>query len=94
MRTGTARLIIAMGILALTTASCGSPEETTGSQSPEAAPAATSPPPTSPRPTEEPAEDPPVPRELRFTAPALGGGAIDGAEYAGSDLVIWFWAPW
>lgn len=35
-----------------------------------------------------------VPMELRFTAPALGGGTIDGADYAGSDLVVWFWAPW
>ncbi|HEX6208154.1 MAG TPA: hypothetical protein VF058_07340 [Actinomycetota bacterium] len=95
MRSGPARLIISLGILALSAASCASPEEPAATRSPEAAPAATSPAaPTSPPPTEEPAEDPPVPGELRFTAPALGGGTIDGAEYAGSDLVIWFWAPW
>ena len=35
-----------------------------------------------------------VPSELRFTSPALGGGTIDGADYAGNDLVMWFWAPW
>jgi hypothetical protein len=36
----------------------------------------------------------PAPRELRFTAPALGGGQVRGREFAGRDLVIWFWAPW
>jgi hypothetical protein len=35
-----------------------------------------------------------VPRALRFTAPALGGGTIDGADFAGHDLAMWFWAPW
>ena len=31
---------------------------------------------------------------LDFTAPSLEGGAITGADYAGKDLAIWFWAPW
>jgi len=35
-----------------------------------------------------------VPEELRFTAPSLNGGTIRGTDLAGSDLVIWFWAPW
>lgn len=35
-----------------------------------------------------------VPDVLRFTAPALGGGTIRGADFAGEDLVMWFWAPW
>jgi hypothetical protein len=35
-----------------------------------------------------------VPEELRFTAPSLNGGTIRGADLAGNDLVIWFWAPW
>ena len=39
-------------------------------------------------------EGPRVPAELRFTAPALAGGTIRGVDLAGSDLVIWFWAPW
>ena len=63
-------------------------------------PSATSPP-GDPTPSvgagsEEPRDEPPheVPDELRFTAPRLGGGMIDGAGYAGKDLVIWFWAPW
>lgn len=35
-----------------------------------------------------------VPDVLDFTAPRLGGGTIEGAQYAGSPLAIWFWAPW
>jgi len=31
---------------------------------------------------------------LEFSAPKLGGGTVDGADYLGSDLAIWFWAPW
>lgn len=36
----------------------------------------------------------PVPEVLDFTADRLGGGTIEGADYAGSPLAIWFWAPW
>lgn len=25
---------------------------------------------------------------------SLGGEAIDLADYAGQDVVLWFWAPW
>jgi hypothetical protein len=35
-----------------------------------------------------------VPEILDFSAPALGGGTVEGADYAGADLAIWFWAPW
>jgi hypothetical protein len=31
---------------------------------------------------------------LDFTAPAVGGGQVAGADYAGRDLALWFWAPW
>lgn len=31
---------------------------------------------------------------LDFTAPAVGGGEIDGAELQGEPVVLWFWAPW
>lgn len=43
----------------------------------------------------------PVPTEaaegrglLTFSAPAVGGGVIDGQDYSGQDVAIWFWAPW
>ena len=35
-----------------------------------------------------------VPEVLDFTAPLLGGGTLHGADYAGQDVAIWFWAPW
>ncbi|MFO7591766.1 MAG: hypothetical protein R6X23_12880 [Acidimicrobiia bacterium] len=31
---------------------------------------------------------------LDFTAPAVDGGTVRGADYAGDALAIWFWAPW
>jgi hypothetical protein len=35
-----------------------------------------------------------VPDLLRFEAPGLDGNRVRGADYAGRDLAIWFWAPW
>jgi len=34
-----------------------------------------------------------VPELLQFTAPAVGGGEIDAAVFAGKPTVFWFWAP-
>ena len=31
---------------------------------------------------------------LDFSAPGVMGGRIDGADLAGRDLALWFWAPW
>jgi hypothetical protein len=31
---------------------------------------------------------------LGFTAPRLGGGTIEGVDFAGRDVAFWFWAPW
>ncbi len=36
----------------------------------------------------------PVPDALQFTATALDGSRVAGADYAGRDVVLWFWAPW
>ena len=33
-------------------------------------------------------------RPLDFSATTVGGGEIRGADYAGSPLIVWFWAPW
>ncbi len=33
-------------------------------------------------------------RALDFTAPALAGGEVRGADFAGRDVVLWMWAPW
>jgi len=34
-----------------------------------------------------------VPELLQFTAPLVGGGAIDATALAGKPTVFWFWAP-
>lgn len=48
--------------------------------------------------TAEPQDDeaPPaaIPALLDFTAPAVGGGTVDGADHAGKPVALWFWAPW
>lgn len=31
---------------------------------------------------------------LDFTAPLVEGGTLSGSTLAGSDVAIWFWAPW
>jgi len=43
----------------------------------------------------------PTPGEIRsqgslldFRAPKLGGGLVNGNDFAGQDLALWFWAPW
>lgn len=35
-----------------------------------------------------------VPAALDFTAPTVDGGTFDGASIAGTDAVLYFWAPW
>ncbi len=40
------------------------------------------------------ATSPPEQQVLSFTAPRLGGGTLDGEDYSGRDVAIWFWAPW
>ncbi len=34
-----------------------------------------------------------APSALQFSAPAVGGGAIDFTQFAGKPVVLWFWAP-
>jgi hypothetical protein len=34
-----------------------------------------------------------VPDSLAFSAPLVGGGTLDFADYAGTPLLVWFWAP-
>jgi hypothetical protein len=31
---------------------------------------------------------------LDFSAPGLDGPAVQGADYSGRDVALWFWAPW
>ena len=34
-----------------------------------------------------------APAALQFSAPSVGGGAIDFTQFAGKPVVLWFWAP-
>jgi thiol-disulfide isomerase/thioredoxin len=48
-------------------------------------------------PVRESLEAPPpveVPEVLDFTAETVDGGTFEGASLAGTDALLWFWAPW
>jgi hypothetical protein len=34
-----------------------------------------------------------VPDSLAFSAPRVGGGTVNLADYAGKPVLLWFWAP-
>jgi len=69
-------------VLAIGAAACSSAAEApSAAQVPSASEATTSP-------------DAATVKVLDFSAPQLGGGAVNGVRYAGKDLAIWFWAPW
>ena len=36
----------------------------------------------------------PAPAPLRFDAAGLDGSRVNGADFAGKDVALWFWAPW
>lgn len=44
-----------------------------------------------PAPTDQ---QPVVADVLAFTAPAIGGGEVRAASYAGRPVLLWFWSPW
>lgn len=60
------------------TGSTGPTESATGSTGPRASGSET---------------DAAAPAALQFAAPLVGGGKFDGADVAGSPVVLWFWAP-
>ena len=35
-----------------------------------------------------------APAPLRFEATGLDGSTVKGANFAGKDVALWFWAPW
>lgn len=50
-----------------------------------------------PQPAETPAPPPKpaqVPEVLDFTAETVDGASFSGASLAGTNTVLWFWAPW
>ena len=75
-------LVCVIGVVALS--ACGDDSV----QSPAAAaPAATA------AAASAPAATAPSSDTLAFTAPLVGGGTIDLAQYAGTPVLLWFWAP-
>lgn len=96
---GRCAAVAGIAAMALLAASCAAGPEETAQPGPTPVSPTTdpSPEPTGPPEVESPEPEPEetvAPRELRFTAPRLGGGEIRGVEYAGRDVAIWFWAPW
>jgi hypothetical protein len=83
-----ARAVASAVVLALAAGACSAGAGETTASSP---PISTVPPSADASPGGDSA---PVPEVLDFTAQRLGGGTIEGAQYAGSPLAIWFWAPW
>jgi hypothetical protein len=75
------RLLVCL-IGAATLAACGNP----ASQEPAAAPT------VAPATTVAPSA-PVVPQALALSAPRVGGGTINLADYAGKPVLLWFWAP-
>jgi len=72
-------------------------EEAAAASSPDAA---SSPAPQTPASTTPSAETPAppkpaqVPEALDFTAETVDGASFSGASLAGTNTVLWFWAPW
>lgn len=94
----TGRWLVAAVLAAVVAVACGGtgPDARTSGGSTPAAPAGGSSP-ASPPPTTDPGTGEAAAANagaLRFTAPALSGGTIRGAELAGRDVVLWMWAPW
>jgi hypothetical protein len=76
-------LLCAIGVLALS--ACGNDEvQSPAAEAPATASAAT---------TASASATQSVPDSLAFTAPRVGGGTIDLAQYAGTPVLLWFWAP-
>ena len=82
--------VVALVLLAAACSSRVAPDETTGASGPAVQP--------SNGPPDEGGSgngraDSPA-EVLRFSAPRLGGGTVEGEDFAGRDVAFWFWAPW
>jgi len=81
-------------VLALVVAACGGGAGDLASDSPLVEPVAVEESTTAEQPPTAPSSPAAVPGLLDFTADAVEGGQVVGAEFAGQALAIWFWAPW
>jgi hypothetical protein len=85
-----ARLLAAVGLAAVLTG-CGGGAPTETADAPSTTTAGPGAAPTTGSPDGPPAA---VPDALRFTAEGVDGSLVVGADYAGRDVALWFWAPW
>lgn len=93
------RVMLPLAVLALVATGCGD-----GAGAPTAARSASSTSSTAATPgtAGEPGTSAPttatastdVPEALRFTVAGVDGAQVVGADYAGKDVALWFWAPW
>lgn len=85
-------LLLTVCAVALLAAACGreEPPPSPAGEAPASAPAT----PADESEPGEPTPEPPLAAGLDFRLPAVGGGQVVGAELAGRDLALWFWAPW
>lgn len=96
------RLFRAAVILVLVASACGrgggnsaSPAgPSTADTSTPADPGASTTAPNGDAPTSAPPAGPAVPEALAFSVAGVDGAQVVGADYAGKDVALWFWAPW
>ena len=85
--------VLTVGVIAaLSLAACGggaSGQDATSGTTAATGTAPTAPAATTPRTATGAVTGPAV-----FAAPAVGGGTIDTARYAGAPIAFWFWAPY
>jgi hypothetical protein len=81
--------------LVLTLAGCGSSKAVTTAAAPASvAPAAAAPAAATTQPAAAPVTPAvAVPAIYNFKTSKVGGGPVDGAEFAGKPTAFWFWAP-
>ena len=82
------RLLLCVVGVALV-AACGDPASSSTEPTTPAVGAAVSAPGTTPAAADHSA----VPESLNFSAPRVGGGTINMADFAGKPVLLWFWAP-
>lgn len=92
------RRLPAMAAVVVVLAGCGGDEAGAPSAGPTSAPSVAPGPSSTAGPAAVTAPPTPapeaVPDALRFRATGLDGSEIVGADYAGRDVALWFWAPW
>lgn len=90
------RITAAVAVLLLVGSSCGDgSDDSTPPEDPATTTTEASAPSTVPSsPDTAPSDSVAVAWPHDWTEELVGGGLFDAGDYAGQDLVLWFWAPW